>query len=211
MSSNIISLINYKMGNLKSVNNAFKFLGLDVEITNDKDHLKNSCGIVLPGVGAFGDVMKNLHSLDLIDTIKQQISDGKPYLGICLGYQILFEDSEEDPDIPGLNIFKGHNVKFKKSDLKVPHIGWNQINIKKDSFALKSISDNEFYYFVHSYYPVPENKAIIATETEYGDTFASSVQKDNIYACQFHPEKSQDSGLQIIKNFGDYCVNNSGN
>ncbi len=206
MSSKKIVLINYKMGNLKSVYNAFKFLGCNIEITDNKQKIKNSSGLVLPGVGAFGDAMKNLDSLDIINLLKTEIQNGKPYLGICLGYQILFTGSEEDPGIEGLKLFKGKVIRFKTKTNKIPHIGWNQIKKKNESACLKSLPDNSFFYFVHSYYPVPEDKEIISTLTEYDDIFASSITKDNIFASQFHPEKSQDDGLKIIKNFGDLCV-----
>lgn len=211
MSSKKIAIINYKMGNLLSVYNAFHFMGLNIEITDSKKKIKDSCGIVLPGVGAFGDTMKNLDSLNLIDILKNEINKGKPYLGICLGYQILFENSEEDPGIDGLKLLKGKVIRFKTTKNKIPHIGWNQIQKKKDSSLLSNVSDNSFFYFVHSYYPVPEDKNIILTQTEYDEVFSSSIHKDNIFATQFHPEKSQERGLQIIKNFGDYCVNNTCN
>ncbi len=211
MSSKKIVIINYKTGNLLSVYNAFHFMGFDIEITDSKQKIKDSCGIILPGVGAFEDTMKNLDSLNLIDTLKDEIHEGKPYLGICLGYQILFENSEEDPGIDGLKLLKGKVIRFKTTKNKIPHIGWNQIQKKKDSFLLNNVADNSFFYFVHSYYPVPEDKNIILTQTEYDDVFSSAIHKDNIFAAQFHPEKSQERGLQIIKNFGDYCVNNTCN
>ena len=211
MLSNKFILIDYKMGNLKSVYNAFKFLGYDVEISDDIQKLKDSSAIILPGVGAFGDAMKNLESTGLKDVLIEEISKGKPYLGICLGFQMLFEESEEEPGVKGLGVFKGNVVRFKTNKCKVPHIGWNQIEQKKDSLVLKNIADKSFFYFVHSYYPVPEDKNIIMTTTEYDEEFTSSVCQENIYASQFHPEKSQDDGLQMIKNFGEYCVNNTGN
>lgn len=211
MSSKKISIINYKMGNLLSVYNAFRFMGFDVEITDNKQNLIDSCGLILPGVGAFGDAMKNLDSSGIIETIKNEINKGKPYLGICLGYQLLFEESEEDSSIKGLGIFKGKNIRFRTSTLKVPHIGWNQVSIKRESSIIKNIPDKAYYYFVHSYYPDVQDNNIVFTETEYDDIFASAICTDNILATQFHPEKSQENGLSIIKQFGEYCVNNTSN
>jgi len=189
MSSDKIALINYKMGNLKSVLNAFKFLGFNVEITDNPRIIKNNCGIILPGVGAFGDAMRNLDSLGLIPLIQSELKNGKPYLGICLGYQMLFEKSEESSEVEGLGLFKGNVVRFK----------------------MKNIPDNAYVYFVHSYYPDPDDKTIILTTTDYDDIFVSSICKDNIFALQFHPEKSQDIGLQMLRNFGEYCVNHTSN
>ncbi|MBU1078223.1 MAG: imidazole glycerol phosphate synthase subunit HisH [Spirochaetes bacterium] len=211
MSSRKAVIINYQMGNLSSVYNAFKFLGIDVEITDSKQKIMDSSGIILPGVGAFGDTMKNLDTAGVIDTIKNEITKGKPYLGICLGYQVLFEKSEEDEGIEGLNLLKGKVIRFKTKSKKIPHIGWNQIRKRKESSLIENIPDESFFYFVHSYYPVPEDDNIILTETEYDEIFASSIAVDNIFATQFHPEKSQENGLQIIKSFGEFCDNNSGN
>jgi len=211
MSSRKAVIINYQMGNLSSVYNAFKFLGIDVEITDSKQKIIDSSGIILPGVGAFGDTMKNLDTAGVIDTIKNEITKGKPYLGICLGYQVLFEKSEEDEGIEGLNLLKGKVIRFKTKSKKIPHIGWNQIRKRKESSLIENIPDESFFYFVHSYYPVPEDDNIILTETEYDEIFASSIAVDNIFATQFHPEKSQENGLQIIKSFGEFCDNNSGN
>lgn len=211
MSSNKIVIINYKMGNLLSVFNAFRFMGFNVEITDNKQKIKDYQGIILPGVGAFGNTMKNLDSLGLIDVVKNEIQKGKPYLGICLGYQILFNDSEESPGVEGLNVLKGKNIRFKTKKNKIPHIGWNQITKQKESYLVKDVADRSFFYFVHSYYPVPEDDSIVLTKTEYDDVFASSISKDNIFATQFHPEKSQEDGLKIIKSFGELCVNNTCN
>jgi len=211
MSSDKIALINYKMGNLKSVLNAFKFLGFNVEITDNPRIIKNNCGIILPGVGAFGDAMRNLDSLGLIPLIQSELKNGKPYLGICLGYQMLFEKSEESSEVEGLGLFKGNVVRFKTKNNKIPQIGWNQIKIQKKSIFMKNIPDNAYVYFVHSYYPDPDDKTIILTTTDYDDIFVSSICKDNIFALQFHPEKSQDIGLQMLRNFGEYCVNHTSN
>ncbi len=204
---NYITIIDYGMGNIRSVQKAFQKVGFNAIMSNNREDIKESIGIVLPGVGAFGDAVNNLKSADIFELIKEVIKSGKPFLGICLGLQLLFETSEENPDMEGLSVFKGKVVKFKKEGLKIPHIGWNQIEIKKESKLLSGIENNSFFYFVHSYYVVPTDKDIILTYTEYGDKFVSGVEKDNIFAIQFHPEKSQDKGLQIIKNFGDICVN----
>lgn len=206
MSYNKIVIINYGLGNLGSVYNALKYLKIDAEITNEKKKIEESRGIILPGVGAFGDTMKNLQDLGLIDVLKKQIDNGKPYLGICLGYQILFEESEETENVKGLNLLKGKVIKFKTKKLKIPQIGWNQIKIVKESPFLKKVSDESYFYFVHSYYPVPDDQGIVATTTEYDDVFASSINSDNIFATQFHPEKSQDMGLQMLKNFTEYSA-----
>ncbi|MDD5067471.1 MAG: imidazole glycerol phosphate synthase subunit HisH [bacterium] len=210
MSSKKLVIIDYKMGNLGSVYNAFRFLKHNVEISDSPQKLMDCDGMVLPGVGAFGDAMKNLNRSSLADTIRSEIKKGKPYLGICLGYQMLFESSEEDRDIKGLGVLKGGVVRFRTDNLKVPHIGWNQIKIQKESMILKEIGDNSYLYFVHSYYPDPEDEDLALTRTEYGESFVSAVAKDNIFAFQFHPEKSQESGLKILKNFGDMCVHHTG-
>ncbi len=200
-----IVIIDYKMGNLSSVYNAFKFLEIPIELSNSKQKIKNSSGIVLPGVGAFGDAMKNLEALRLVDILKNEIASGKPYLGICLGLQILFEKSEENKNVSGLSIFPGKVIKFKSKSIKIPHIGWNQILIKKRNRLLKNVKNNSFFYFVHSFYVKPSDSKIISTITSYGENFVSSVSKDNIYGVQFHPEKSQKEGLKIIKNFAQIC------
>ncbi len=206
MSYNKLVIINYGIGNLGSVYNALKYLKIDAEITNEKKKIEESTGIILPGVGAFGDTMKNLQDLGLIDVLKKQMDNGKPYLGICLGYQILFEDSEETENVKGLEILKGKVVKFRTRKLKVPQIGWNQIKIVRESPLFKNVIDESYFYFVHSYYPVPEDQSIVTTTTEYDDVFASGINNGNIFATQFHPEKSQDMGLQMLKNFAEYCV-----
>ncbi len=206
-----IAIIDYKMGNIQSVQKAFNYMGFDAELTKSKKKIKDSFGLVLPGVGAFGDAVKNLTNADIFALIIDEIKKGKPFLGICLGLQLLFENSEENKDINGLSIFKGSVKKFKMKNLKIPHIGWNQINIVKRNPLLKEIKNNSFFYFVHSYYVSPKNKKIITTTTDYGIKFVSGVNKDNIFAFQFHPEKSHNEGLKIINNFGGLCVNNTGN
>jgi len=204
----MISILDYGMGNLRSVNKAFDSMGFSSVVTADKNIIIESEGLVLPGVGAFGDCIKNLRKADLIDVILDYISIGKPFLGICLGLQVLFEESEESPDQKGLGLIKGKVVRFnfsKDQGLKVPHMGWNQINIARESTLLNGIPQNSWFYFVHSYYPVPQEDGVVAITTNYGSEFTAAIQKDNIFACQFHPEKSSDQGLRLLKNFAHIC------
>ncbi|HSG31965.1 MAG TPA: imidazole glycerol phosphate synthase subunit HisH [Thermodesulfobacteriota bacterium] len=204
----MIAIVDYGMGNLRSVSKAFESQGFSSKITNDSDTIMSSNGLVLPGVGAFGDCIKNLKEYKLFDLIPEYIQTGKPYLGICLGYQILFESSEESPDQKGLGFIKGKVIKFdfeKELNLKIPHMGWNQINIKKQSEILDGIDDKSWFYFVHSYYPVPADSNIVAITADYGGEFTAAIQKDNVFACQFHPEKSSDLGLKIVRNFARKC------
>lgn len=197
----MIVIIDYGMGNLKSVSKAFEFIGEEVIVSRDAEVVKNADGLVLPGVGAFKDSMDNLKKFNLIEPIRDYIATGKPFLGICLGLQLLFERSEEGGAVEGIGFFKGTVKRFTAKDIKIPQIGWNDVSIKKDTPVLKDVADGSYFYFVHSFFVVPQDKSIILTETTYGDTFVSSVAKDNVYAFQFHPEKSQEKGLQILKNF----------
>jgi imidazole glycerol-phosphate synthase subunit HisH len=196
----LIAIIDYGMGNLRSVTNALEKLGADAVVTRDKKVIKASKAIILPGVGAFGKCIENLKKLELLDFIKQTIEEGKQYLGICLGMQVLFESSEEAPGIAGMGVLKGTVPRFT-GNIKIPHMGWNNINIVKETNILQGIEKSEYFYFVHSYYCSPDDKGIVATTTPYGGEFVSSVQKDNIFACQFHPEKSQRVGLRLLHNF----------
>jgi glutamine amidotransferase len=196
----LIAVIDYGMGNLKSVTNALEKLGTDAVITRDKKVIKESRAIILPGVGAFGKCIENLKNLELLGFIKETIEEGKQYLGICLGMQVLFESSEEAPGIAGMGVLKGTVPRFT-GNIKIPHMGWNNIKIVKKTEILSGIENSEYFYFVHSYYCSPEDKGIVATTTPYGEEFASSVQKDNVFACQFHPEKSQRVGLKLLQNF----------
>lgn len=196
----MIAVIDYGMGNLKSVTNALEKLGTDAVITRDKKVIKESRAIILPGVGAFGKCIENLKNLELLGFIKETIEEGKQYLGICLGMQVLFESSEEAPGIAGMGVLKGTVPRFT-GNIKIPHMGWNNIKIVKKTEILSGIENSEYFYFVHSYYCSPEDKGIVATTTPYGEEFASSVQKDNVFACQFHPEKSQRVGLKLLQNF----------
>jgi len=195
----MIAIIDYGMGNLKSVTNAFQKLHADAVITRDRKVIEESKAIVLPGVGAFGKCLENLESFGLLDFIKDLIMNDKLYLGICLGMQILFESSEEAPGVKGMGFVKGTVPRFR-GDMKVPHMGWNSIEQVNGAEVLEGIREEEFFYFVHSYYCKPEED-VTATSTSYGIDFASSIQKKNVFACQFHPEKSQRVGLQLLTNF----------
>ena len=199
----MIAIIDYGMGNLRSVEKGFLKVGVDVRVTNRPEDVDSADGVVLPGVGAFKDCMQELANLGLVDAVRDVIRKGKPYLGICLGLQVLFSESEEFGKCRGLDIFKGKVVRFENSDLKIPQMGWNQLNIKKNNPLFNGIPDKSYFYFVHSFYVAPEDNSIIATTTDYGTEFTSSVRKDNIFAVQFHPEKSQALGLRLLKNFGD--------
>lgn len=198
----MIAIIDYGMGNLRSVEKAFRKFTDNVIVTSKAEDIEKASAVVLPGVGAFRDCMNNLKRLDLLESIKDAIKQGKPYLGICLGLQVLFEESEEFGRTRGLGILPGRVVRFsEKMGLKIPHMGWNQVHIKRHSPLFEGISEGDFFYFVHSFYVVPEDEAIITTTTDYGIEFVSSVQKNNIFALQFHPEKSQSLGLRLIENF----------
>lgn len=198
-----IAIIDYEMGNLKSVAKAFEHVGASVVVTRNAQEIRSAAKIVLPGVGAYQHCMENLEKYDLIDVIGEQIRGGKPFLGICLGLQLLFDESEENGGTRGLGIVPGVVKKFDfGSDLKVPHMGWNQIRFDSSDNALfKSLDEGAEFYFVHSYYVCPEDESVIAAATEYGIDFCSAIHRDNIFACQFHPEKSQKNGLKIINNF----------
>lgn len=200
----LIAIIDYGMGNLRSVEKAFQHVGHDAFIARRPEDVLRASHVVLPGVGGFPECMKNLERAGMTGAVYQSIESGRPFLGICLGLQLLFTESEEFGTHKGLNILEGRVVRFRlTSEFKVPHMGWNQIRIKKDAALLRGIADNSFVYFVHSYHVVPSDKGIISTFSDYGGEFVSSVWRGNIFACQFHPEKSQETGLRILKNFGD--------
>jgi len=206
----MIAIIDYGMGNLRSVQKGFQKVGQDAIITSDKKTILNAHKVVLPGVGAFADCMTNLGELDLVDTVREVVKSGRPFMGICLGLQLLFDKSEEFGEHDGLGIIPGKVVRFPteipnnpEKLYKIPHMGWNRVSIKKDTPHLNGIPDGSYFYFVHSYYVVPDDASVIATTTDYGIEFVSSIQKDNVYASQFHPEKSQELGLRILKNFGE--------
>ena len=210
----MIAIIDYGMGNIHSVNKALELFGAKTLVTNKPKDIQSCDKAVLPGVGAFDDAMHELKKQDLIAAINGHIKKKKPFLGICLGLQLLFEQSEESKGVKGLSILKGAVRKFaQKSGLKVPHMGWNQIKSKAQSAKfkvvecplLKGITDNSFVYFCHSYYPAPKDANVIAATTDYGLDFASIVWQDNIYGAQFHPEKSQAIGLKMLENFVKLC------
>ena len=198
----MIALVDYGMGNLRSVEKALLRVGGKVRVIQKPEELNDADRLVLPGVGAFGDCLYHLRKQNLIEPLKQWIQKGKPFLGICLGYQALFEWSEEGANVEGLGIFKGGVVRFPECGLKIPQIGWNQIQIQKSACPfLRGISDGSYVYFVHSYFPKPLDASFISTRTDYGISFASMIWKENIFACQFHPEKSQKIGLKMLENF----------
>ena len=203
----MIIIINYGMGNLRNVEKALASMNQQVKISDNIDDIKNSDAIILPGVGSFKSAMDNLRKLNLVDTIVSEIKSKKPFLGICLGMQVLFEKSEEG-NTSGLGILKGKVKRFKHS-LKVPHMGWNTVRKKSRNNLFEDIPDESFFYFVHSYYVGPLDKSIIVGETEYGIKFASAIAGDNIYVVQFHPEKSQSVGLKLINNFIYACKKNN--
>jgi len=221
----MIAVIDYGMGNLRSVQKALEVVGAKTKVTSDPKDLKSCEKIVFPGVGSFGEAMRELKRLRLVDPICDAIEAGKPFLGLCLGLQLLFEKSEESPGVKGLCVLEGESKRFRSTPptrqgagqaraqgtraqiLKVPHMGWNGIKKEhkstrdKSTSILKNVPDNSYMYFVHSYYVVPKDKNVILTTTGYGIDFVSGIAKDNIYAFQFHPEKSQEVGLRILKNF----------
>jgi glutamine amidotransferase len=199
----MIAIIDYGMGNLRSVEKGFLKVGVDAKVVTDPRSVNDAEAIVLPGVGAFRDCMKNLDQMKLIEPILKSVRNGKPYLGICLGLQMLFTESEEFGVYKGLDVLKGKVVRFQV-DLKVPHMGWNTVRLLGKPPIFDDIKDESYFYFVHSYYVAPDDEGIIAGTTDYGMTFTSMVWKDNIIATQFHPEKSQETGLKILKNFGDF-------
>jgi len=204
----MIAVIDYGMGNLRSVEKGFLHVGSEAKVVSDAMSVENAKGIVLPGVGAFRDCVRNLQDLGLTTAILRSIEKGKPYLGICLGLQVLFAESEEFGHTEGLGVFKGSVPRFPQGELKVPHMGWNSINIKRRPPILADIPDESYFYFVHSYYVTPEDGGIIASTTEYGVKFTSMIWKDNVFATQFHPEKSQGLGLRVLKGFADFVEAN---
>lgn len=198
----MIILIDYGVGNLYSVAKAVASVGGDVVISSAAQDIRRADKIILPGVGAFGDCMKNLAATGLIPTIKQEISSGKPILGICVGMQILFAGSEESPCVDGLKIFGGSVKRINAGDLKIPHMGWNSVKFG-GSKLFAGLSGEPYFYFVHSYHTCPDDKNIIAATTTYGEDVTAAIEFENIFATQFHPEKSGDVGLKILKNFLD--------
>ncbi len=193
----MITIIDYKSGNLKSISNGFKKIGEDFLITDDIELISDAKHLVLPGVGAFGSAMENLEPFR--DVIYEHVNDNKPFLGVCLGQQVLMGQSEESPNASGLNLFKG-KCEYLPDGVKIPHMGWNKLNVVNDSPILKGV-DGEYFYFVHSYHVIPEDDEIIAGVCDYGIDVVASLSQNNLFSTQFHPEKSGKAGLKILKNF----------
>jgi glutamine amidotransferase len=200
----MIAIIDYEMGNLRSVQKAFERVGYAATITSDPVVLADADKVVLPGVGAFRDAIAALHDRNLVEPIRNAVAGGKPFLGICLGLQLLFDKSCEDGEYDGLGIVPGEVVRFQvPRSYKVPHMGWNQVRFQRRPPVFEGVEDGSHFYFVHSYYVVPKDASVVATETEYSAAFCSSVWRGNLVAVQFHPEKSQAAGLRLLKNFAE--------
>ncbi len=198
----MIAMIDYDAGNIKSVEKALQKLGADVVITKEPRVILNADKVILPGVGSFGDAMNNLKKYGLDDVIHQVVEKGTPFLGICLGLQLLFERSDESPEVTGLGILKGEILRIPDAEgLKIPHMGWNSLHLQNNGRLFKGLRENDYVYFVHSYYLKAEDEEIVKATTNYSVNIHASVEKDNVFACQFHPEKSSDVGLKILKNF----------
>ena len=209
----MIRIIDYDAGNIKSVEKALQFLGEEVEVTRDPQALLSADKVILPGVGSFGDCMENLNRFELVPVIRELAQKGTPFLGICLGLQLLFESSEESPGVEGLGLLKGKIKRIPAAPvsetesagtdgtLKIPHMGWNSLHLQNNGRLFQTIPENTYVYFVHSYYLEAEDPQIVKAVTQYGVNIHASVEKDNVFACQFHPEKSGRWGLEILKNF----------
>ncbi len=200
----MIVIVDYGMGNLKSVANASVFLGAKVKVSDSSNVIKKAKKIIFPGVGNFAQAVKELKRRKIFALLKEQIKKGIPFLGICLGMQLLLDESEEAPGIKGLGVVSGKVKKFKAKNLIIPHMGWNQVKAKNNKL-FKGVKNNSFFYFAHSYYCQPKDKKVILATTTYGEDFASALYKDNIWAVQFHPEKSQRLGLKVFSNFLKLC------
>lgn len=200
----MIAIIDYDAGNIRSVEKAMAKLGQEVWITRDRERIMNADKVILPGVGSFGDAMAHLREYNLVEVIKDVVAEKKPFLGICLGLQLLYESSEETPGVEGLGILKGKILKIPEQEgLKIPHMGWNSLRLQNDGRLFRGIEQNPYVYFVHSYYLKAEEEETVKATTEYSVNIHASVEKDNVFACQFHPEKSSELGLRILKNFAD--------
>ena len=198
----MIAIIDYDAGNIKSVEKAMISLGQEVCVTRDADEILQADKVILPGVGAFGDAMEKLHRYGLVDVIRKVVEKKTPFLGICLGLQLLFERSDEASGVEGLGILKGEVLKIPAAEgLKIPHMGWNSLQLKHNGKLFQNLGEETYVYFVHSYYLKAEDPSIVKATTEYGVSIDASVEQENVFACQFHPEKSSDAGLQILKNF----------
>ena len=198
----MIAMIDYDAGNIKSVEKALQKLGADVVITKNPQEILSADKVILPGVGSFGDAMNNLKKYGLDEVIHQVVEKGTPFLGICLGLQLLFERSDESPEAVGLGILKGEILRIPDAEgLKIPHMGWNSLHLQNNGRLFKGLKENDYVYFVHSYYLKAEDESIVKATTNYSVNIHAAVEKDNVFACQFHPEKSSDVGLQILRNF----------
>lgn len=198
----MIAIIDYDAGNIKSVEKALQYLGEEAVVTRDPELILNAEKVILPGVGSFGDAMEKLHSYNLVDIIHKVVEKKTPFLGICLGLQLMFERSDESDGVEGLGILPGEILRIPdKEGLKIPHIGWNSLKFPNAGRLFAGIKEDSYVYFVHSYYLKAEDEAIVTATTEYSTLIHASVEKDNVFACQFHPEKSSEVGLQILKNF----------
>lgn len=196
----MIALIDYGSGNLRSVSKALEHEGARVSLVDSPEGLSGVKAVVLPGVGSFGDCVRNLQQRSLWEPLRDWLKADRPFLGICLGYQMLFESSEESPEIPGFGFFKGRVKRFSDHGLKIPHMGWNTLQLREHPLW-KGLPENPYFFFVHSFYPQPEEDSIITSTATYGDTFAASVARGRVAAMQFHPEKSQTVGLKVLRNF----------
>ncbi len=200
----MIHIVDYGMGNLRSVQKAFESLGVEAAICTDASELTDCPKMVLPGVGAFRDAIHELKQQDMVGPIRDHVASGRPFLGICLGLQLLFDVSYEDGEWEGMGLVPGKVVRFEdQPGLKIPHMGWNMLQITRPNPLLAGIDAGSYVYFVHSYHVVPDDDSVIATRTEHGVPFVSSIARDNLFATQFHPEKSQSIGLRLLKNFAD--------
>ena len=198
----MIAIIDYDAGNIKSVEKAFAALSAEAVVTRDAETILQADKVVLPGVGSFGDAMEKLHRYGLVSVIRQVIERGTPFLGICLGLQLLFESSEESPGVSGLGILEGKVLRIpERDDLKVPHIGWNSLHFSNNGRLFSGIPEASYVYFVHSYYLEAKDPKVVTAVSEYGVQIHASVERGNVFACQFHPEKSSDTGLSILRNF----------
>lgn len=198
----MIAIIDYDAGNLKSVEKALEYLGENSKITRDRSEILKADKVILPGVGSFGDAMEKLHRYHMVDTIKEVIDKNTPFLGICLGLQLLFESSEECNGVEGLSVLEGKIIRIPNQEgLKIPHMGWNSLKISEGARLYEGIADDAYVYFVHSYYLKAKNENEVAATTYYSTLIHASVEKCNVFGCQFHPEKSGDTGLKILKNF----------
>lgn len=198
----MVAIIDYDAGNIRSVEKAVRYLGKEVTVTSEPEEILAADRVILPGVGAFGDAMKRLHAMGLVEVIRQVAERGTPFLGICLGLQLLFEKSEESPGVAGLGLLQGEILRLPElPGLKVPHIGWNSLKYPNPGRLFRGIPEDSYVYFVHSYYLKAQDEGIVTATTEYGTLAHASVESGNLFACQFHPEKSSETGLTILENF----------